>query len=65
MRPDWRRIRGSPWRESFGLGASVSVDSVPSTSESAYGGRWPLGFAVFLSTRPGQVDTRPGQMEMR
>ncbi len=41
-----------------GLGASVSVNAVPSAYEGAYGGRWPLGFAVFLSTRPGQMPMR-------
>jgi hypothetical protein len=44
-------VRG--WRA--GLGASVSVSNVPARLAAAYGGRAPLGFAVFLTARPAAM----------
>jgi hypothetical protein len=39
----------------LGLGAGLSLSAVPSSLEPAYGSRFPLGFEVFLSTRPGAM----------
>ena len=50
-------IELGPGREILvGLGAGVSVNAVPSAFEMAYGSRWPLGFSLFLNTRPGRME---------
>ncbi len=49
---------GSGREFSFGLGVGVSVNAVPGAFEPAYGGRWPVGFSAFLSTRPGRMAMR-------
>jgi hypothetical protein len=41
------------WRA--GLGASVSVSAVPARLAATYGGRAPLGFALFLTVRPAAM----------
>ena len=40
----------------LGLGAGISLNAVPSAFESAYGTRWPVGFSVFSSARPGPME---------
>jgi hypothetical protein len=39
----------------LGLGIGLSLNAVPRTFETAYGGRWPAGFSVFLSARPAPM----------
>lgn len=52
-------IRAGSGREVLlGVGMGVSVNAVPGAFERPYGGRWPLGFSVFLSTRPGEMAMR-------
>ncbi len=46
----------------LGLGAGISVNAVPPAFEGAYGSRWPLGFSVFLSAKPGRMEMGAGMM---
>ncbi len=49
----------------LGLGAGMSLNAVPSSFESAYGTRWPVGFSVFLSARPGPMAMVTGLQHSR
>jgi hypothetical protein len=44
----------------LGVGAGISVNAVPRAFETAYGTRWPVGFSVFLSARPGRMEMGAG-----
>jgi hypothetical protein len=37
----------------LGIGGGASLSRVPAAFEGAYDGRWPYGFVVFLTARPG------------
>jgi hypothetical protein len=56
---------GSGRQVLLGLGAGVSLNAVPGAFESAYGTRWPVGFSVFLSTRPGPMEMKTGMQHSR
>ncbi len=49
----------------LGLGAGMSLNAVPSSFESAYGTRWPVGFSVFLSAQPGPMAMGTGMQHSR
>lgn len=48
---------GAGRRLLLGLGAGMSLNAIPRAFESAYGSRWPVGFAVFVSARPGPMES--------
>jgi hypothetical protein len=48
---------GAGRRLLLGLGAGISLNAIPRAFESAYGSRWPVGFSVFVSARPGPMDS--------
>ncbi|HEX9399753.1 MAG TPA: hypothetical protein VF912_06545, partial [Anaeromyxobacter sp.] len=56
---------GSGQQLLLGLGAGMSLNVVPSAFESAYGIRWPVGFSVFLSARPGPMAMGTGMQHSR
>jgi hypothetical protein len=49
----------------LGLGVGISLNAVPAAFESAYGGQWPVGFSVFVSTRPGRMEMTAAMMHAR
>jgi hypothetical protein len=53
------RELGSMWGATLGIGASGTLNVVPSAFESSYGSRTPLGAMVFLRIRPVFAKTDP------
>jgi hypothetical protein len=59
---------GALWGATLGVGASGTLNVVPSTLESAYGSRTPVGGLVFIRLRPsfkrGGMAAMPGMHKM-